>query len=67
MGFALGGSAIVETVSAFPGMGRLMVNAIFFRDFIVVQAVTLTFAVIITTANTLVDISYMYLDPRIRH
>lgn len=66
MGFALGGSAIVETVFAWPGVGRMMVSAIFARDFVVVQAATLMFAAIITTANTLVDISYAYLDPRIR-
>lgn len=66
LGFALGGSAIVETIFAWPGIGRLMVNAIFSRDFVVVQAVTLVYAVIITFANTLVDVLYIYLDPRIR-
>lgn len=67
LGFALGGSGIVETVFAWPGMGRMMVNAIFARDFVVVQGVTFMFAVTITTANTLVDILYVYLDPRIRY
>ncbi|MBT9158463.1 MAG: Nickel transport system permease protein NikB [Firmicutes bacterium] len=67
LGFALGGSGIVETVFAWPGMGRMMVTAIFARDFVVVQGVTFMFAVTITTANTLVDILYVYLDPRIRY
>jgi len=66
LGVVLGGSAIVEKVFAWPGIGLLMVNAIFARDFIVVQAVTLVFAAIMTTVNTLVDICYTYLDPRIR-
>ena len=67
VGFALGGSVIVEIVFAWPGMGRLMVEAIFARDFVVVQGVSLFFALVIMTANLLVDISYAYLDPRIKY
>ncbi len=67
VGFALGGSVIVETVFAWPGMGRLLVSAIWARDFPVVQAVTLFIAVIVVTANLLVDISYAYLDPRVKY
>jgi peptide/nickel transport system permease protein len=67
IGFALGGSAIVETIFAFPGIGRLMVESIFARDFVMVQGLTLVFALVIIIANLIVDISYAYLDPRIKY
>jgi peptide/nickel transport system permease protein len=67
LGHIFGGSVLVETVFAIPGMGRLAVQAIFGQDYIVVQAVTFVTAVTILIANLLVDISYGYLDPRIRY
>jgi peptide/nickel transport system permease protein len=71
MGFAIGGifggSVLVETVFNIPGMGRLMVNSIFNQDYVVVQATTLMFGGIILLVNLLVDISYGWLDPRIRY
>jgi len=63
----LGGTFLVETVFAIPGVGRLMVSSIFGQDYVVVQAITLVFAVIILMVNLLVDISYAWLDPRIRY
>lgn len=63
----VGGSVVVETVFNIPGMGRLMVNATFAKDFITVQAVTLVIAVVVLFANLIVDISYGWLDPRIRY
>ncbi|MBN1766555.1 MAG: ABC transporter permease [Sedimentisphaerales bacterium] len=67
LGHVFGGSVLVEQVFAIPGMGRLAVQAIFGQDYIVVQAVTFVTAVTILLANLLVDISYGFLDPRIRY
>ncbi|HYY15493.1 MAG TPA: ABC transporter permease [Gammaproteobacteria bacterium] len=58
---------VVETVFAWPGMGRLTYEAITSRDFPVIQAVVLTTAVIVIAVNLGVDILYAYLDPRIRY
>ncbi len=63
----VGGSVIVETVFAIPGIGYLMVSSIFNQDYAVVQTCTLIFAVMIVFANLLVDISYGWLDPRIKY
>jgi len=62
----LGGSVIMETVFSIAGMGRLAVDALFGLDFAVVQAIVLISAVMIVVANLVVDISYGWLDPRIR-
>ena len=59
------GSVLTEFVFAYPGMGRLVVQAIYQRDFAVVQAFVLVVAVIIVSINLFVDIMYAYLDPRI--
>jgi peptide/nickel transport system permease protein len=62
----LGGSVLVETVFNIPGMGRLAVNALFAKDYAVVQGIVLVTAVAVIVANLLVDLSYGYLDPRVR-
>jgi peptide/nickel transport system permease protein len=62
----LGGSAIIEVVFGLPGMGQLLVSSIRQRDYVMVQSLTLVFAVIAMTANLIVDLSYGLLDPRIR-
>ncbi len=71
MGFAIGlifgGSVFIETVFNIPGVGRLMVEAIFSQDYVVVQACTLIFGGVILIVNVIVDISYGWLDPRIRY
>jgi peptide/nickel transport system permease protein len=71
MGFAVGGifggSVLVETVFNIPGMGRLMVNSIFNQDYVVVQATTLIFGALVLIVNLIVDMSYGWLDPRIRY
>ncbi|MEO0561409.1 MAG: ABC transporter permease [Chloroflexota bacterium] len=64
-GFLVGGAAIVETVFAWPGIGRLFVSSVATRDLPVVQAVVLLLATGITLANLLVDLMYGLLDPRI--
>jgi len=60
------GAVILETVFAWPGVGRLMVTAVSGREFPVVQGVTLMVALVTLLVNLLVDIAYAYVDPRIR-
>lgn len=66
VGHLLGGTVIVETIFAWPGVGKYAVDAIFFRDYPVIQGYVLWMALIFVVANLLVDISYQYIDPRIR-
>ena len=61
------GSVVIETVFVWPGTGLLAIEAIRARDYPVVQAVVLTFAVVFILANLIVDTLYAYLDPRIRY
>jgi peptide/nickel transport system permease protein len=61
------GAILVETVFAWPGIGQLIYQGIVFRDFPVVQAVVLLTATIVIAVNLLVDITYAYIDPRIRY
>ncbi len=63
----LGGSFVVEVIFAWPGVGRTVVEAVFSRDFPVVQAGVLSASVMFVLANLLVDLSYGLVDPRIRH
>jgi peptide/nickel transport system permease protein len=69
MGIAsiVGGSVIIEQVFSIPGMGRLSVEALFSQDYSIVQAVLLIDGIVVLGANLLVDISYGWLDPRIRY
>jgi len=62
-----GGSVLIETVFNIPGMGRLMVSSVFAQDYPVVQGCSLLFALIVVMVNLIVDISYGWLDPRIRY
>jgi ABC-type dipeptide/oligopeptide/nickel transport system permease component len=67
LGGLLGGVVVLETVFAWPGLGRLIVTAINNRDYPVVQA-SVTFAALsVVVLNLLVDLTYAYLDPRIRY
>jgi len=67
IGTLLGGAVITESVFAWPGMGKLVVDAIFFRDFPVVQTVLIFSATIFVLINLLVDLLYTVIDPRIRY
>jgi peptide/nickel transport system permease protein len=67
VGITFGGAVIVEQIFAIPGVGRLLVTSIFAQDYIVIQSGTLVIAMIIILTNVLVDISYGWLDPRIRY
>jgi ABC-type dipeptide/oligopeptide/nickel transport system permease component len=66
-GFLLGGTVIIETVFAWPGVGRLVVQAIFNRDYPLVQSIVLVLAVIFVAVNFVVDMLYMVLDPQISY
>ena len=66
IGFLIGTTVIIEDVFAIPGVGQLMINSIFQRDFPVVQGVTLVFAVMVILINLLADLAYAALDPRVR-
>jgi len=63
----LGGSVIIETIFAWPGVGRTIVEAIFARDYFVVQAGVFFISVFFVVINFIVDILYAVIDPRIRY
>ncbi len=67
IGTIFAGSVIIETIFAIPGIGRLMVTSLFAQDYVVIQSSTLVMGTIIVLANLLVEISYVWLDPRIRY
>ena len=67
LGVLLAGTVVVETIFALPGMGRLTVEAILYRDYPVVQTNVMLVAGTLVTLNLLVDLSYAWLDPRIRY
>jgi peptide/nickel transport system permease protein len=63
----IGGVVVTESVFAIPGLGRLTVDAILHRDYPVIQGIILVFSAVYVLINLLVDISYTFLDPRIRY
>ncbi len=67
LGFLLAGNFVVETIFNIPGLGRMAVMAIFQRDYPVFQGIIMFMVVIFMTVNLIVDISYAFLDPRIRY
>jgi peptide/nickel transport system permease protein len=67
VGSLLSGAILTETIFAWPGVGRLVVDAIFARDYPVVQGAVLVIAIVFVVVNLLVDLSYAVLDPRIRY
>jgi peptide/nickel transport system permease protein len=67
LGNILGGAVITETIFAVPGLGRLLVDAIFRRDYPIIQAVVLITSLSVILANLVVDVLYGVLDPRIRY
>src|SRR5580700_8119016 len=66
IGYLIGNTLIVEQVFAVPGLGSLMINAIFERDFTVIQSVALFYGVLVVLVNLLTDVAYVALDPRVR-
>ena len=65
-GWLVGGSVIIETIFSIPGIGALMFDAVLFKDFQVVQGVTVFLAAFVLAINLVIDIAYGVLDPRIR-
>jgi peptide/nickel transport system permease protein len=63
----IGGVVVTETVFAIPGLGQLTVDAVLSRDFPLIQGVVLLFSTVYVALNLLVDVSYVFLDPRIRY
>jgi len=66
-GYLLDGSVVVETIFAWPGIGKLTVDSIYSRDYPMIQGCILFVAIIYMVVNLFVDILYTYLDPRIRY
>jgi peptide/nickel transport system permease protein len=60
-------SVIIETVFAWPGTGRLLVDAVLKRDYTLVQGIVLIYALLVIVMNLIVDLLYAYIDPRIKH
>ncbi len=65
--YLLEGAVIVETVFAWPGIGKLLIDSIFARDLMIIQGCVLFIAVMVVIVNLLVDILYVYMDPRIKY
>jgi ABC-type dipeptide/oligopeptide/nickel transport system permease component len=65
MRFVIGGSVITETIFAWPGLGRLLVDAVYARDYPVVEAGVFVVALLLIVVNTLVDLSYAWLNPKV--
>ena len=66
VGILLGGNMVIETVFGWPGLGRMVVKAIFDRDFPLIQGAVMIYAFTFVMANLIVDVMYTYLNPRIR-
>jgi ABC-type dipeptide/oligopeptide/nickel transport system permease component len=66
-GYMLGGSVIIESVFAWPGLGRMAIEAISIRDFPLVQAIAFFTSVIVIALNVVTDVAYGLIDPRIRY
>jgi peptide/nickel transport system permease protein len=66
LAYLVGGTVIIEQVFDLPGVGQMMINSIFQRDFTVVQAVALAFAIVVVIIYLLADIVQAWLDPRVR-
>ena len=66
IGNLMSGTLVTETVFAVPGVGRLMLEAIFARDYPLIQGLTLTFAVLVSVVFLLTDVVQSWLDPRLR-
>ncbi len=67
IGLLISGAVVTETVFAIPGIGRLTVDAILRRDYPVIQGVILIFSATYVIINLLIDLSYVFFDPRIRY
>jgi peptide/nickel transport system permease protein len=67
LGWLIGGAVVIERVFDIPGLGQLLVESIFTRDFPVVQSLTLVFGLLVVAINLLSDVAYATIDPRVRY
>ena len=67
LGFVVAGSIVMEQVFTYPGVGKLMINAVQDKDFALMQGVFLVITVTVLAANFLMDLLYGFIDPRARH
>ena len=67
IGWLIGGTVVIETVFTIAGLGSLMVSSIYARDYPVIQAVTLVFALLVISINLVTDVVYAMLDPRVSY
>jgi peptide/nickel transport system permease protein len=67
VGYLLGGAVVVEMIFGLPGIGWMILNGIYQRDYSLVQGGVLFVAVVFVLVNLFVDLAYAYLDPRIRY
>jgi ABC-type dipeptide/oligopeptide/nickel transport system permease component len=65
--FLLGGTVLIERIFSYPGIGNLAIGAVIDRDLPLIQAVVLAFAVLFIALNLVIDMTYVLLNPRIRH
>lgn len=65
VGWLIGGAVVVETVFAIPGLGRLLIQSVLYRDYPTIQGLTLLFGILVMTVNLLADVSYAIIDPRV--
>ena len=63
----LGGTVIIESIFLVPGMGRLLIDSIFHRDYTMIQAIVVVITLMVMVMNLIVDVAYGWLDPRIRY
>ena len=63
----IAGTVIIETIFLVPGMGRLLIESIFHRDYIMIQSIVMVIAVLVLALNLFIDLVYGWLDPRIRY
>jgi peptide/nickel transport system permease protein len=66
-GFLLGGTVVLESIYALPGLGTLLLTAVILKDYTTIQGIVLFFAILIVFINLLVDLSYAWFDPRVRY
>ena len=67
LGFLLGGAVVIESVFALPGVGYLLVNSVSTRDYPAVEGSALVLALLFVVVNLVTDLTYSFVDPRIRH
>jgi peptide/nickel transport system permease protein len=65
-GFLIGGTVLIETIFAWPGIGQLTLQAFQYRDFPLIQGIVLVYAVMVILSNLIVDMAYAFLNPRVR-